>query len=348
MTRQVQPRSTHRPGPRTRTLGTILLTAALVPLACCSGGGPSQADRTRPPGQATESLLRVEATLDIPAAGNVLSTHDRLWVISGGKAIVTQVDPGTNAVIRRIRVPYPVAYGTVAQGSLWLVSYGENVLIELDAHTGKLLRTLDSSPELPLGGPIGIVVTGRDLWVLNHDNSRLLRINERTGTLTSITKLPGDAAAGPLLVGHTLWVGMTAQGFLHQVDPASGKIVGRPLHVRTGLCAGASVIRHDIWVTSVPFGDFECINGTSRVDTSSGHVTALTSAEGKSLYTLTRYAGSLWAADLGKTLYQLDRSGSLNTVMTFDHKDAGHLFSAFGSMWMTRPGDGQLLRLQKS
>jgi hypothetical protein len=141
---------------------------------------------------------------------------------------------------------------------------------------------------------------------------------------------------------------MTAQGLLHQVNPATGKIVARPLHVPIGMCAGASVIGHDIWATSVPFGDFDCTNGTSRVDTSSGHVSALASAEGKSLYTLTRYAGSLWATDLGKTLYRLDRSGSLNTVMTFDHKDAGHLFSAFGSMWMTRPGDGQLLRLHKA
>jgi outer membrane protein assembly factor BamB len=271
-----------------------------------------------------------------------------LWVISGGKTIVTQIDPKTNAASRRVTVPHPVAYGTVAHGSLWLVSYGENALIELDAQTGKLLRTLESSPELRLSEPVGIAVTGRDLWVLNHHNSKLLRLNEQTGTLTGITQLPGDAAAGPFLVGHTLWVGMTAQGLLHQVDPVSGKIVGRPLHVPTGMCAGASIIGHNIWATSVPFGDFECTNGTSRVDTTSGNATPLASAEGKSLYTLTRYAGSLWATDLGKTLYQVDRSGSLNTVMTFDGKDAGRLFSAFGSMWMTRPGERQLLRLRKS
>lgn len=347
MTRQAGTRGIHGVGPRARTLGAILLTAAVVPLVGCSGGSSSQADQTGPPGPAAEPLLRVVATLDIPAAGNVVTTRNRLWVISGGKTIVTQIDPQTNAISRRVSLPHPVAYGTVADESLWLVSYGDNALIELDAQTGKVLRTLESSPALPLSDPVGIAATGRDLWVLNHHNSRLLRIDQQTGTLTGITELPGDAAAGPFLVGHTLWVAMTVQGLLYRVDPVSGKIVGRPLHVPTGLCVWESIIGHDIWATSVPFGDFACTNGLSRVDTTTGHVTALASAEGKSLYTLTRYAGSLWATDLGTTLYQVDRSGSLNPVLNFDRKDTSHLFSAFGSLWITRPGHGQLLRLKK-
>jgi hypothetical protein len=331
----------------TRTRLTILLTAALVPLAGCSGGDASDAPNTGPATQSPAPPLHVEATLHIPAAGTVVTTHDRLWVISGGKTVVTQIDPDTNSITRQVKVPHPVAYGTVQHGSLWLVSYGDNALIGVDADSGKVLRTLESSPHLPLKDPVGVAATGRSLWVLNHGNSKLLRIDEESGKLTQTTNMPGDAAAGPFLAGQALWVAMTAQGIFHQVDPATGQIVGQPTHVPTGLCALQSVVGRYIWATSIVFGDFACINGTSRFDTTSGEVTPLASAEGKSLYAFTRYAGRLWAADLHKTLYRVDqRTGTLRPAMTFDSKDANHLFTAFGSMWMTRPGSGQVLCLR--
>ena len=138
---------------------------------------------------------------------------------------------------------------------------------------------------------------------------------------------------------------MTAQGALHQVDPTTGRIVAST-HVPTGLCLWESIVGHDIWATSIEFGDFNCTNGTSRINTASGHVTPMTSARGKGLYTFTRYAHRIWATDVHKTLYQIDpRSGSLRTAMTFDRTDTSHLYSAFGSLWVTQPEAGQLLRL---
>jgi hypothetical protein len=331
----------------TRARLTTLMAVALIPLAGCSGGGAKDAPDTDPSTQSPAPRLHVVATLHIPAAGTVVTTHDRLWVISGGKTVVTQIDPDTDSITKQVSVPHPVAYGTVEHGSLWLVSYGDNALIELDAKSGKELRTLESSHALPLRDPVGVAATGRSLWVLNHRNSKLLRIDEQSGKLAQTTRMPGEAAAGPFLVGHALWVAMTAQGIFHRVDTATGEIVGQPTHVPTGLCAWESVVGRDIWATSIVFGDFACTNGTSRFDTTSGEVTPLTSAEGKSLYTFARYRGRLWAADTRKTLYLVNqRDGSLRPALTFDSRDAGHLFTAFGSMWMTRPGSGQLLRLR--
>jgi glutamine cyclotransferase len=230
---------------------------------------------------------------------------------------------------------------------LWLASYGDNALVELDAESGTILRTLEASPDLPLNEPVGVAHTKNSLWVLNHHNSVLLQIDQRTGKLTHTTTFPGDAAAGPFLVDHALWIAMTAQGTLHQVDPATGKIVGRAIQVPTGLCLWESVVGHDIWATSIKFGDFSCTDGTSQIDTASGQVTSLVSAQGKSLYTITRYANRLWATDLHKTLYQIDpRTGALRTAMTFDTNDTSHLFSAFGSMWVTQPEAGTLLHLR--
>jgi len=256
-------------GRRIRAWLTILVTLALVPVAGCVGGDSDQAPHRSPAAHPPAPLLRVEATLDVPGAGAVVTTHDRLWVISGGRAVVTQVDPVTDTVTQRTTIPHPVAYATVAHRSLWLVSYGESALIELDAESGRILRTLEGSPDLPLKDPVGVAVTGHDLWVLNHHNSTLLRIDERTGKLTQTTRIAGDAASGPYLLGHALWIGMSAQGIFHQVDLATGEVTGEPIHVPTGLCAWSSIVGHDIWATSMPFADFNCINGTSRIDTTS-------------------------------------------------------------------------------
>ena len=77
----------------TRTRLTLLLAAALVALAGCSGDNASSTPNAGPATHTPAALVRVAATLHIPAAGNVVTTPDRLWVISGGKTVVTQIDP---------------------------------------------------------------------------------------------------------------------------------------------------------------------------------------------------------------------------------------------------------------
>jgi streptogramin lyase len=168
----------------------------------------------------TGSSLHVVATLDVKHAGVLVPTDDRLWVITLLTGTVTQVDPATNEVVQKVSLPHPAGYATVAHGSLWLVSFYYNALMEVDAESGKLLRTLERSPSLPLSYPMGIAGTGHDLWVLNHDNAKLLRVDARTGTVTHTTALAGHKAAGPHLVGGSLWIDMTREGFVHQVDPA--------------------------------------------------------------------------------------------------------------------------------
>jgi streptogramin lyase len=334
----------------TRARLVILMSAALMPLLTgCSGGGSSAAPEMTPSSRASSPQLRVDATIDVAAAGAMVTTHDRLWVISGGKTFVTQIDPANNSVTAQVTLPHPAASGTVAHGSLWLVSFGENALMELDSRTGKFLRTLEGSPALPFDEPVGVAVTGHDVWVVNHGNSKLLRIDARTGRLTQTTQFPGDAAAGPALVNDRLWIGLTAQGIVYQVDPSTGRIVGKPIHVATGLCAWSSVVDDDIWMTSIVFADFDCVNGTSRLDTKSGHVTPLGAADGMSLYSFAQYDGVLWATDTGRKLYKVNAStDSLLLAMTLDRRDADHIFAAFGSLWMTRSEAGEVLRLDAS
>ena len=184
----------------TRTRLTILLTAALVPLAGCSGGDASDAPNTGPATQSPAPPLHVEATLHIPAAGTVVTTHDRLWVISGGKTVVTQIDPDTNSITKQVKVPHPVAYGTVEHGSLWLVSYGDNALIEARRGLGQGPENSRKLTPLAAEGSRGCRRYRPRACGSSTTATPVLRIDEESGKLTQTTNMPGDAAAGPFLV----------------------------------------------------------------------------------------------------------------------------------------------------
>lgn len=335
---------------RTRARLAACATLTWIALAGCSS------DDTSTDGAASVSsggrALHVVATLDVKGAFSLVPTADRLWVISGGTGEVTQVDPSSNTVSKVVRLPHPAAYATLSHGSLWLVSFFDNALMQVDVQTGRVLRTFERSRSLPLSEPVGIAATGHDLWVVNHVSGRLLRIDARTGRATHTTSLDGHAAGGPVLLDGSLWASLTKEGVVDQVDPTTGEVVGRAIPVDTGLCGWGSVVGTDIWYTSEddPTGVFNCSNGTSRVDATSREVSPLEPAAGMSLYTFTRYAGSLWATDSKRTIYEVDEdTGALRRALTLPGKrDSNHLFTAFGSMWVTRSGTGELLRLESS
>lgn len=318
-------------------LSALIAMAIVSPLAGCgsddSNDGALDTSRSGP-------RLHIVATVPVDAAFSIVATKDELWVLSGGTGIATQVDPATNSVVKEVSLPHPAAYGTLAYGSLWLVSYADSALMELDPSSGQILRTIEKSPGTPLNDPVGITAAAGDLWVVNHHESRLLRINPRTATLISSIHLPGHYAADPVMASGRLWIPLTQEGLVVQVDPTRGRIIGTPTRVATGLCAWASVTETDIWYTSMPAEDFNCRNGTSRLDTTTGAVSPLPTATGRSLYTFARFGSSLWATDQKRTLYQVDESaGTLRPALTFAGKaDANHLFTAFGSLWVTRSG----------
>ena len=333
----------------TQTRWGATATVLLVSVLAGCGHDDSAATATTS-GTSEGPALHVVATVDVAGAFTILPAGDRFWVIAGGTGEVTQVDPSTDRVTKVVSLPHPAAYATLTHGSLWLVSYYDDALMEVDARTGNLLRTLERSRTLPLSYPGGVVATGHDLWIVNHRQPKLLRVDARTGKVSQTTSLAGHNAGGPSLVDGSMWVSVTREGLIYEVDSARGKVVGRPIPVESGLCLWASVVGSDIWFTSVRSEGFNCQNGTSRLDTTTGEVSSMPWSEGKGLYTFTRYAGALWATDDKRTVYQVDEdTGALRTVMTLPGKpDANHLFTAFGSLWMTRSGAGEVLRLDVS
>lgn len=291
------------------------------------------------------------ARLETSPASSLVATPDSLWVLGGPSGVITQVDPATNAVVRKVRTSHPAGFGTYADGSLWIASLLDSAVMELDADTGRLLRTIESKAGRPFFRPIGVAVTGDDLWVLNHGDesvrSTLTRLDRRTGSVIGRTDLPGHHAGGPLVAAGQLWITLTTESTVVRVDPATGRIDGTPILVATGTCLSASVADGDPWYTGFEADDGSCHDAGRSVDAGSAKLSPVVYGPGKSLVNFAGAGGTVWASDIGHTLYQVDvKTGAIRPSLTLDPPDApNQLLAAFGSIWVLGGPTGRLTRV---
>jgi streptogramin lyase len=340
----------------------VLLAIATVTLglASCGSEDPiaaptsiTTADTTAVP--STGITLRVVATLNLPPGNALVATPHWLWVLGGPSGVLTQIDPATNKVVRELRPPHPPGFGAYADGSLWIASLTEDAVMQLDANSGRVLRTIESSHGRPFFRPIGIGATGDDLWVLNHGDetvrSSLTRLDAHTGEVTGTTELPGHHAGGPLLAADQLWITLTTEGTVVRVDLGTGRVDGSPIVVDTGTCLAGSVADGNLWYTGLDDGEGgSCRNVARRIYADSEELSPITYGRGKSLFNFASAGGSVWASDIGHTIYHVDvDSGAIRPGLTLPGPDGtNRLVTAFGSLWVLGGETGRLVRIDVS
>lgn len=336
-------------------------------LVGCGGSAEPEADRPSPTtasagasaDSSTARTLHVVATIELTSPANALVATPRwLWVLGGPSGVATKVDPATNTVVKVVHTPHPAGFGTYVDGSLWLASLLDSAVMELDADTGRLKRTIGSKAGKPFMRPIGIAATGDALWVVNHGDSdatvrsSLTRLDAQTGRVLGVTPLPGHHAGGPMVSAGQLWITMTQEGTVVRVDPATGHVVGSPILVDTGTCLSGTVADGDLWYTGLESDDddFPCHNAGRRVDAASAELSPVVYGRGKSLLEFASAGGSIWASDIGHTLYRVNKqSGALRPSLTLDGPTAtNRLVTAFGSLWVLGAETGQVTRVDVS
>jgi streptogramin lyase len=338
----------------------LAVASILVVLAGCA----SQPTPTSPPSSTTTAVpgstpraptLGVTATFSVSEASSLVVTPRWLWVLGGPNRRLTQIDPATNTVLRRITAPLSVGYGTFANGSLWLVSFLHDAVLQVDADSGKVLRTIESTAGRPFDRPVGIVGWGKDLWVVNHGDdvakASLVRLDAVSGLVTHTTVLPGHHAGGPALVGGRLWISLTTEASLARVDPGTGRLVGAPVVVDSGNCRSGSIAEGAIWVSGQgPGGASACRDVARRIDPETGTVSPTEFGAGKGLFAFAAAGGSVWASDVRHTIYRVDvDSGAVRPALTLTGGDAtNRLLSAFGSLWALAGETGRLVRIDVS
>ena len=139
-----------------------------------------------------------------------------VWAAERG-AVVSRVDLQTGRAT-------PAFSGTrfsyiwTAAGSVWAHDDDARRLIRYDPSSRRVVA------QLPTGdGASALVEQGGLIWIVNHRDGTLERIDPATNAITPLSKLPGDAPERMVFAAGSLWV--TGRGTdLLRVDPATGAV----------------------------------------------------------------------------------------------------------------------------
>jgi hypothetical protein len=291
-----------------------------------------------------------------------------VWVVLHGQLV--GVDPSRDRVAARVRVspPEQVVDVLLAVGGRVLVATSAGV-VGVDPRAGRVLGTV------PTGGRrVAVAAAGGSLWWLACEGTGVAgrcRLQERdpaTLAVAAVVPLPEAVVPGIAVEGGSAWVLSRRGPRLWRLPLAGGAptrvalpLVGSPAPARAVAHAtavaggfGAVWVLTDLYAAAAPSGT-RIGPALLRVDPAAGRVAAALPLAGLDRpVALAIGAGSVWVRG-----WQIHQDGTasvvvegvdpatLRVVAAFDAGgDAGSRVAVgFGSLWVTRPATGDLLRV---
>jgi sugar lactone lactonase YvrE len=189
--------------------------------------------RISPASGETRAILRLTSTPYSIAAG-----FGSVWSAERGP-VVYRID------IRNGRAASAVSGGGfsylwTAAGSVWAADDEASALLRYDPVGRRVVATIPTG-----NGTSALAEDAGRLWIVNHRDGTLQRIDAATNTATALGRLPGDAPERMVHAEGSLWV--TGRGTdLLRVDPATGAVQAT-IDVGAGAIDVAAAA-HSIWV----------------------------------------------------------------------------------------------------
>ena len=178
---------------------------------------------------------------DVPLGGKaclgIVVTVDRVWVPTCGKVVLNAVDPRTNRVVTRRRLPITVSVEgsfAFASGSFWLPVTGRDsssrAVARIDPHTGAVQRLILIAVAR---GSEALVAGYGAVWAASSGTNAVLRIDPARNRVTA--RIPVGPSPKFMAVGEgAVWVQNRGDGSVSRVDPHNNREVARiEAHVPT-------------------------------------------------------------------------------------------------------------------
>jgi streptogramin lyase len=172
--------------------------------------------RVDPSSGAIRARIRFPTAVQIGAVATGLGA---VWALDDRQGMLYRVDPARNAVVRSVLLGTSRAYNVwTGAGSVWVVDDASGELMRIDPNGGVVDRIAVGD------GPSDLVFEGATVWVVNHRDRGLIRVDATTRALTRLATLPGDAPERMVLAGGFLWI--TGRGTdLFRVDRTTGAVL---------------------------------------------------------------------------------------------------------------------------
>lgn len=285
-------------------LSVALLLAAGpgVPVARAAGSA------ARPPsiGAAPTTTIRLRGPWPgiVSAPADVAVTADAIWVLQPRAGEVDRIDPATNRVVARVKLPAKGCMRHPLCGinrivadvrNVWVTVKGPDTrpgtLVHIDARTNRVRGSV--SYVGPLANPP--VIDGDDVWTtLDAASGDIVRIDGASHSATATVHVADTLVAPIAVVGDVVWASTTG-GFgappspevLYRVDPETATVTAMPA------VGGfpAVVVDGDIWLARLNHPEI------ARIDGRTGAVEQSVPVDGGTLF-LASGGGSIWVGVL--------------------------------------------------
>jgi len=255
------------PGPRPDAIAQRVALPADAG-AVAVGGGSVWVGLPGAVAQVGQATRRITRTVDVGLVGlDVAFGYGSLWAVgtaegrrrrtaTGSYPVieVVRVDPADGRVAARIAVPARSNGNRVlaTPSAVWVSDPAEGSrsrIWRIDPRTDRLNRR-------PLGRvsePLALSLLGASVWVANHDDRTLRRLDTATGRLRDVVRLPASPH-GMAVTGGAVWIADAHHGAVLRVEPARGR-VGRAIAVGVETGALAPAAGGGVWVAGVGRGD---------------------------------------------------------------------------------------------
>jgi YVTN family beta-propeller protein len=206
----------------------------------------------------TDQVIGKPIPAPVPEEAELLAIavdKDGLWVsIVGGGDIdrrsgidsIVRIDPETGETLAAIPVPRGPMSMALTPGMLWVVNFGlsADTVSRIDTKTNQLL----DEPVTTGYAPYSMDVGDGSLWVINHDDGTLTRIDAETSQVIANIQLPAEPHRVAFGEG-AVWVGNWHDFSVSRIDPQTDQVVGEPIPIgyHTGNIAAGD---GNVWVTS--------------------------------------------------------------------------------------------------
>jgi len=206
-----------------------------VPL-CGSSPGIARLDAAK--GTVTATVPVVVAGAD----GSTAVAVGSLWVLTGGKGVLSRIDPDTNAPVAETYVAEGAAAVVAGEDALWVTSGKSGTLTRVNPHNNEVVEVIK------VGSNPGRLAVGEGgVWTLNRDDGSVSRVDPKTNKVVATIPVGDVAAMGEIAAGEgSVWI--SAPGVpITRIDPRTNRAVQR----FTGEGGGAILVAHgSVWVAA--------------------------------------------------------------------------------------------------
>jgi sugar lactone lactonase YvrE len=172
--------------------------------------------RLDPASGAVRARIRLPRAVEITAVATGLGS---VWALDARQGTLYRIDPSRNAVVRSVLLATTRGYNIwTGAGSVWVVDDGSGELMRVDPNGAVIDRIAVGD------GPSDLVFAGEILWVVNHRDRGLVRVDTTTRAVTRLATLPGETPERLVRAGGSLWI--TGRGTdLMRVDETTGAVL---------------------------------------------------------------------------------------------------------------------------